>query len=123
METMVGSVRVRFDDIKVLKLIGDLRRDHHACTGRSIAGRYGCSPASMSSMLARLQALGLVHWTAMPGSVHVTEAGQVKLDEVERATAPDARADGQAGAVAAPPATSGKPAKKAAANKAAPKRR
>lgn len=108
METRVGAVPVRFDERQVLRIIRDLRAEHHACTGRAVAGRFGNSPASMNSMLAQLQLVGYVDMTPMPGSLHLTAAG-IELLERDETPAPT-QADGQGTGVSTVPATGGRPA-------------
>ena len=59
----------------ILRTIKEIRAEHHACTAREVARRIRISHNLCVRQLGQLRKLGLVTWTAMDGSLHLTGPG------------------------------------------------
>jgi len=93
--------------IEIMEMIEQIRADHHACTAREVSRLLCTTHTIVFGRLQRLREFGLVAWTDLTGSLHLTPAGGEWL----------ASQRGEVRAVRQPVKKA--PAKKAAAKKAA----
>jgi hypothetical protein len=70
-------------DEKIVRLIPEIRATHHACTARHLAGEMRMHHTHISNRLRLLQAQGVIDFTTMPGSIHLTGTTEVMPVEAD----------------------------------------
>lgn len=59
----------------IMRTIKDVRAEHHACTAREVSRLLRMNNTVLVRQLAKMRELGLVEWTDLTGSLHLTLQG------------------------------------------------
>lgn len=103
--------------IEIMKQIVEVREQHHACTAREVSRLLCTAHTIIFGRMQRLREMGLISWTELTGSVHLTDKGTAWLEEQEMVSAVTDVSQRDE-----PVAHGQRSAKKAAAKKAAAKK-
>lgn len=103
--------------IEIMEKIVEIRDEHQACTAREVSRLLCTAHTIIFGRMQRLREMGLIAWTDLTGSLHLTAKGVAWLEEQQMQAIVDAGSERDE-VRAEPP----RPAKKAAAKKAAAKK-